>query len=55
MAGAGEHVRTAAWLPAADRVDLSRDLPFCCDIDRSGFAMVGELRGNHVALTKVPS
>ncbi|MFB9180122.1 2-phosphosulfolactate phosphatase [Dactylosporangium sucinum] len=55
MAGAAEHARSAAGLPAAERVDLSRDLPFCCDVDRSGFAMVGDIRPDHVALTMVRS
>ncbi|MER7003872.1 2-phosphosulfolactate phosphatase [Dactylosporangium sp. NPDC000555] len=54
MDGAAEHVRAFAGRPAPERVDLSRDLPFCCDVDRSGFAMVGEIRQDHVALTRVP-
>lgn len=54
MAGAAEHDRAYAEQPAADRVDLSKDIPFCCDVDRSAFAMVGEVRGDHVALTRVP-
>jgi len=49
--GAAEHARSYARLPAADRIDLSADMPFCCDVDRSDFAMVGELRDNHVRLT----
>lgn len=54
MAGAAEHARAYARLPAPERVDLSRDLLFCCDVDRSAFAMVGEVREDHVVLTEVP-
>jgi 2-phosphosulfolactate phosphatase len=54
MAGAAEQRRRSALLPEPERVDLSEDLPFCCDVDRSGFAMVGEIRGGHVVLTRVP-
>ncbi|WP_158647365.1 hypothetical protein [Actinoplanes sp. ATCC 53533] len=53
--GAADHARTYARRPTSERVDLSRDLPFCCDVDRSGFAMVGEVRDDHVVLAKVPS
>jgi len=52
-AGAAEHARSYARQPVAARIDLSEDLPFCCDVDRSAFAMVGEPRGDHVVLTKV--
>jgi 2-phosphosulfolactate phosphatase len=52
--GAAEHARTSARLPASERVDLSADLPICCDVDRSGFAMVGDIRADHVVLAKVP-
>jgi 2-phosphosulfolactate phosphatase len=55
MDGAAEHVRAYARKPAPERVDLSKDLPFCCDVDRSEFAMVGEVRQDHVALARVPS
>ncbi|MCW6003586.1 2-phosphosulfolactate phosphatase [Micromonospora sp. CPCC 205371] len=54
MDGAAEHTRRYAGQPAHERVDLSRDLPYCCDVDRSEFAMVGEIRQDHVALSKVP-
>ncbi|GAA2584981.1 2-phosphosulfolactate phosphatase [Dactylosporangium fulvum] len=54
MDGAAEHARGYARQPAAERVDLSRDLPFCCDVDRSAFAMVGEIRQDHVVLARVP-
>jgi 2-phosphosulfolactate phosphatase len=54
MDGAAEHTRTYAELPAPERVDLSRDLRLCCDVDRSEFAMVGEVRKDHVVLSKVP-
>lgn len=55
MAGGAEHIRAYARLPPSERVDLSRDLPFCCDLDRSDFAMVGEPRDGHVVLATVPS
>lgn len=54
MAGAAEHGHDYARLPAAERVDISGDLSFCCDVDRSDFAMVGEVRDDHVALAPVP-
>nr|BFE56110.1 hypothetical protein GCM10020063_006360 [Dactylosporangium thailandense] len=54
MDGAAEHARAYARLPASERVDLSRDLRFCRDVDRSAFAMVGEVREDHVVLAKVP-
>jgi 2-phosphosulfolactate phosphatase len=54
MDGAAEHARAYAQLPASERVDLSRDLRFCCDVDRSRFAMVGDVRKDHVVLAKVP-
>ncbi|GAB3979407.1 2-phosphosulfolactate phosphatase [Plantactinospora veratri] len=53
MEGAAEHARAYARQPAPERVDLSQDLPFCCDVDRSPFAMVGEARQGHVALARV--
>jgi 2-phosphosulfolactate phosphatase len=52
--GAAEHARAYAERPGADQVDLSADLPLCCDVDRSAFAMVGELRPDHVTLAPVP-
>jgi 2-phosphosulfolactate phosphatase len=52
--GAAEQARAHARRPASERVDLSGDLPFCCDVDRSGFAMVGEVRAGHVVLARVP-
>lgn len=54
MDGAAEHARAYAQLPASERVDLSRDLRFCCDVDRCEFAMVGEVHEDHVVLAKVP-
>jgi 2-phosphosulfolactate phosphatase len=51
--GAAQHAAAYARKPAADRVDLSRDLPFCREVDRSDFAMVGEIRDGHVRLLKV--
>jgi 2-phosphosulfolactate phosphatase len=54
MDGAAEHALAYRHLPASERVDLSSDLGFCCDVDRSEFAMVGELRPDHVVLAKVP-
>ncbi|MFY1693616.1 2-phosphosulfolactate phosphatase [Plantactinospora sp. WMMB782] len=54
MDGAAEHARGYARLPAPERVDLSGDVRFCCDVDRDDFAMVGEIREDHVVLTKVP-
>lgn len=54
MDGAAEHRRAYARRPLPDRVDLAPDLPFCCDVDRSGFAMVGAIREDHVALSMVP-
>ena len=53
--GAGQHARSYARKPAPDRVDLSAGLPFCRDVDRSGFALVGEVREDHVALAPMPS
>lgn len=50
-AGAAEHERRYARLPASERVDLSDDLSYCCDVDRSTFAMVGTVRDDHVLLT----
>lgn len=52
--GAAEHARAYERRPEPEHVDLTRDLPFCCDVDRSEFAMVGEIRQDHVALTSVP-
>jgi 2-phosphosulfolactate phosphatase len=52
MDGAAEHTRTYAQQPPAERVDLSRDLLFCRDVDRSDFAMIGEVRADHVVLTR---
>ncbi|MFI5489645.1 2-phosphosulfolactate phosphatase [Micromonospora echinaurantiaca] len=54
MSGAAEHARGYAQLPASERVDLSNDLRFCCDVDRAEFAMVGDVRRDHVVLAKVP-
>ncbi|MEU8080360.1 2-phosphosulfolactate phosphatase [Catellatospora citrea] len=54
MDGAAEHARHYARLLASERPDVSRDLRFCCDVDRSAFAMVGEVRNDHVVLVKVP-
>ena len=54
LAGAAEQARRAALRPPSERVDLSADLPFCCDVDRAGFAMVGEIHEGHVTLTRVP-
>ncbi|WP_196279226.1 2-phosphosulfolactate phosphatase [Catellatospora vulcania] len=54
MDGAAEHADDYARLPASQRADISRDLRFCCDVDGSEFAMVGEVRKDHVVLTKVP-
>jgi 2-phosphosulfolactate phosphatase len=54
MDGAAEHARAYARKPVSKRVDLSPDLAFCCDVDRSDFAMVGNLNEGHVALTRVP-
>ncbi len=53
MDGAAEHARAYDRMPVSERVDLSRDLGFCRDVDRSAFAMVGEVRDNHVVLTRV--
>jgi 2-phosphosulfolactate phosphatase len=53
MDGAAEHARAYAQRPVPERVDLSRDIPFCCDVDRSEFAMVGEIRQGWVALARV--
>ncbi|MCP2329558.1 2-phosphosulfolactate phosphatase [Hamadaea flava] len=52
--GAAEHARSYARRPVAERVDLSEDLRYCCDVDRSAFAMVGDVREDHVVLTPVP-
>ncbi|WP_221321157.1 2-phosphosulfolactate phosphatase [Actinoplanes sp. L3-i22] len=52
VAGAAEHERAYALLPERARVDLSEDLAFCRDVDRSPFAMVGEVRDDHVVLTR---
>lgn len=54
LAGAAEHARSSARRPPSERVDLAADLPFCCDVDRSGFAMVGAVHAGHVTLTRVP-
>jgi 2-phosphosulfolactate phosphatase len=54
MHGASAHAHAFAQRPASERVDLSRDVGFCCDVDRSEFAMVGEVRKDHVVLAKVP-
>jgi 2-phosphosulfolactate phosphatase len=42
MAGAAQQGRVE---------DLAADLPYCCDVDRFEFAMLGEIRDDHVALT----
>ena len=52
--GAAEHASAYARAPRSQRVDLAGDLPFCRDVDRAGFAMVGDVRGDHVVLTKEP-
>ncbi|MEU4625661.1 2-phosphosulfolactate phosphatase [Actinoplanes sp. NPDC023801] len=52
-AGAAEHARSYARRPASEVVDLSADLAFCMDADRSEFAMVGDVREDHVVLTAV--
>jgi 2-phosphosulfolactate phosphatase len=52
--GAAEQARASARRPPSERVDLSEDLPFCCDVDRSAFAMVGEIHQDHVVLASVP-
>jgi 2-phosphosulfolactate phosphatase len=52
-AGAAEHARNYARRPASEVVDLSPDLGFCSEVDRSDFAMVGDVREDHVALTAV--
>jgi 2-phosphosulfolactate phosphatase len=53
MRGAGEHAAAYAGRAAAEFVDISLDLGLCRDVDGSGFAMVGEVRGDHVVLTGV--
>ncbi|WP_432824993.1 2-phosphosulfolactate phosphatase [Dactylosporangium sp. CA-092794] len=53
LAGAAEHARGYARLPAPDRVDLSGDIPFCRDVDRSAFAMVGDVGPDGVTLVTV--
>ncbi|WP_433045802.1 2-phosphosulfolactate phosphatase [Dactylosporangium sp. CS-033363] len=53
MAGAAEQARSHAGRPEAERVDLSGDLGFCCEVDRCEFAMVGELAPGHVVLRQV--
>ncbi|GAA2716709.1 2-phosphosulfolactate phosphatase [Actinoplanes palleronii] len=55
VAGAAEHARSYARKPASGRVDLSGDLPYCCDVDRSGLALVGAVGADHVTLTPVPA
>ena len=40
--------------PRPNALIFPRDLRFCCDVDRSAFAMVGEVRDDHVVLAKVP-
>ncbi|MGI5175363.1 2-phosphosulfolactate phosphatase [Dactylosporangium sp. CA-152071] len=52
--GAAQQALRSAGRPADERVDLTRDLPLCCDVDRFEFAMVGELRDNRVTLAAVP-
>lgn len=52
--GAAEQARASARRPVSERVDLSGDLPLCCDVDRSAFAMVGEPHQDHVVLASVP-
>ncbi|XVU29761.1 2-phosphosulfolactate phosphatase [Actinoplanes sp. CA-054009] len=37
-----------------NRTDLAGDLPFCCEVDRSDFAMVGRIHEDHVVLTSAP-
>lgn len=52
-AGAAQHADAFARRPASEFVDLADDLAFCCDVDRADFAMVGEVRGDHVVLRPV--
>jgi 2-phosphosulfolactate phosphatase len=52
--GAAEQARVSARRPVSECVDLSGDLPFCCDVDRSAFAMVGEIHQDQVVLASVP-
>lgn len=54
IAGAAEHARAYEQGPRSEYVDLAGDVTFCCDVDRSAFAMVGEIRRDHVVLTRVP-
>ncbi|GIE37021.1 putative 2-phosphosulfolactate phosphatase [Actinoplanes italicus] len=54
-AGAAELARSFARRPVSEVVDLSPDLGFCSEVDRSDFAMVGYIREGHVELTAVRS
>ncbi|SNY59631.1 2-phosphosulfolactate phosphatase [Paractinoplanes atraurantiacus] len=53
--GAAQHARAYGGRPSEERVDLAGDLPFCCDVDRSDFAMVGRVHGDQVVLSSVPA
>ncbi|XVV08528.1 2-phosphosulfolactate phosphatase [Actinoplanes sp. CA-131856] len=50
--GAAEHARAYEGKPAHERVDLTGDLPYCCEVDRSDFAMVGRIHEDHVVLER---
>ena len=52
--GAAQQALRSATYPVTERVDLTRDLPLCCDVDRSAFAMVGDLHDGQVTLAAVP-
>lgn len=54
LAGAAEHAARSARHPADQRVDLAPDVPYCCEVDRAAFAMVGQVNGETVRLTPVP-
>lgn len=54
-AGAAEHARRMAEYPVEERVHLTQDLPFCCEVDRAGFAMVGLVEAETVRLRAVPA
>ncbi|MCU7729885.1 2-phosphosulfolactate phosphatase [Actinoplanes sp. KI2] len=51
--GAAEHAQAYSVRSASERVDLSFDLPFCNDIDRSDFAMVAHRDDNYIAVEAV--
>lgn len=51
--GALDHEARTAGYPVDEQVDITLGVPYCCEVDRAGFAMVGRLGAGTVRLTPV--